>query len=402
MKKVIISAALLVAFTIFATITLSTPNTVLYLLNWGEYIDDSLVQQFEEEKHCQVVLETVTSSEAMYQKIISGTTPYDVAIPGDYMVRKLYAEGYLRELDVKNTNYTALSQYDNIYTDSLTKLMQEYLLDPVTGKEFNAYFAPYFCGAYSLIYSTQNSEVDSVVKENGFRALFDRSLYASPIKIGMYDTARWMVAAYLMSQGKNPNMTHLDGSTDGDIEPALQEEIIKALKDAHFDEFGNDALKRNVASGSLDLCFTQLGDFFDALYLAYSEGQSNIAFNVSIPSVSSAFFDAMVVPTTCQNYELANAFVDFMLQEDHAFQNAQAIGYSPCLKSVCDRYHQEAEAGAYYYGDENTVNALSLKDFLTRYPMYLDPFGSVSELYMFEPKSNDYLTTCEAIFNSLA
>ena len=110
----------------------------------------------------------------------------------------------------------------------------------------------------------------------------------------------------------------------------------------------------------------------------------------------------MVVPTTCQNYELANAFVDFMLQEDHAFQNAQAIGYSPCLKSVCDRYHQEAEAGAYYYGDENTANALSLKDFLTRYPMYLDPFGSAEQLYMFEPKSNDYLTTCEAIFNSLA
>ena len=129
----------------------------------------------------------------------------------------------------------------------------------------------------------------------------DRSLYASPAKIGMYDTARWIVASYLMSQGKDPNLTHLDGSTEGDIEPALQTEIIEALKEAHFDEFGNDALKRNVASGSLDLCFTQLGDFFDALYLAYSEGKNEIDFNVNVPSTSAAFFDAMVIPTTCQN-----------------------------------------------------------------------------------------------------
>ena len=402
MKKIFISAALLIAFTIFATITLSTPNTVLYLLNWGEYIDDSLVHQFEEEKHCQVIVETVTSSEAMYQKIISSTTPYDVAIPGDYMVQKLYTEGYLRKLDVNNTNYASLSQYETIYTDSLTKLMRQYLLDPVTGQEFNAYFAPYFCGAYSLIYSTRNPDVDSVVKQYGFRSLFDRSLYASPAKIGMYDTARWIVASYLMSQGKDPNLTHLDGSTEGDIEPALQTEIIEALKEAHFDEFGNDALKRNVASGSLDLCFTQLGDFFDALYLAYSEGKNEIDFNVNVPSTSAAFFDAMVIPTTCQNETLANTFIDFMLQEDHAYQNATAIGYSPCLKSVCERYRVEAEAGAYYYGDATTKNALLLKDFLTRYPMYLDPFGSVSHLYLFEPKSNEYLTTCEAIFNSLA
>ena len=74
MKKIIIGLMGLSLFTVFAVLVLASPSNILYFLNWGEYIDMSLVQRFEQEKNCQVILETVTSSEAMYQKITSGTT----------------------------------------------------------------------------------------------------------------------------------------------------------------------------------------------------------------------------------------------------------------------------------------------------------------------------------------
>ena len=39
MKKICILFACLIAFTVAACIIISTPSDILYLLNWGEYID---------------------------------------------------------------------------------------------------------------------------------------------------------------------------------------------------------------------------------------------------------------------------------------------------------------------------------------------------------------------------
>jgi spermidine/putrescine-binding protein len=402
-KLLIISTAFLVAFSTFAIIALSTPSSILYLLNWGEYMDKSLIEEFEKEYNCQVVEEDVTSSEAMYQKITSKTTSYDVAIPGDYMVHQLYDEGYLRELDVKNKEYENLNSYQTIFNDGLSSLMETYMKDS-NGKEFNSYFMPYFWGAYSMIYSTKNPEVKTVLSENGFKALWDRSLFTSQVHIGMYDTARWIVSSYLLSKGLDPNITSYDGSKEGDLSEEIQKDCIQTIKNVNFDEFGNDSLKRNVANGSLDYCYTQLGDFFDTLYLVYSQssGTPEINFDILVPKTTAAFFDSMVIPTTTQNYDLANKFINFMLDTDHAYQNAKEIGYSPTLKSVQEKFNTDAEAGELYYEGDEDSQSVTLKDFLSRYPYYLNPLYNTEKVYMLEPKSTQYLTTCETIFNNLA
>ncbi len=402
MKKVlIISLSFLVAFTIFASIVISTPSTTLYLLNWGEYIDHELVAQFEEEYHCQVIEECVTSSEAMYQKITAGSTSYDVAIPGDYTVHQLYDEGYLVNMAIDDPRYENLNHYKDIFSTQLSDLMATYMVNE-EGKEFNSYFMPYFWGAYSMIYTTDKEDVGSTLKSNGFKGLYDRSLFSSDVKIGMYDTARWIVASYLMANDYDPNITSYDGSKEDDLSSEIKNDAIEALQRVKFNEFGNDSLKRDVANGTLDFCFTQLGDFFDALYLVYDESEDDINFDVIVPETTSAFFDSMIIPKTYQNYDLANAFINFMLDPTHAYQNATAIGYSPTLKSVVSLYEEAAENGEYYYGEEGQDRSLTLKDFLTQYPMYLNPLVNSKTVYMFEPKSNQYLTTCETVLNSLA
>ena len=403
MKKIIAILSALVAFTISAVIILQTPSDILYLLNWGEYISMDMVTKFEKENNCQVVLETVTSSEAMYQKITSNTTSYDVAIPGDYVVTQLYNEGYLKEADVNNNKYEYLSGYKTAFNDDLTKMMAKYMVGD-DGNNFSSYYFPYFWGAYSMIYNNAKPEVKSVIESNGFGALYDRSLYSTTVKIGMYDTARWIVSSYLMSRGYDPNITSYDGSHEGDLSEEIQNDVINALKTVKFDEFGNDSLKRNVATGSLDLCYTQLGDFFDTLYLVYDEANfdGNVDFNVYIPDTTTAFFDSMVIPTTCQNYKLANAFINFMMNPDNAYENACAVGYSPTLKGVVDKYNEAATDGEYYYEGETEEASLTMSSFLEKYPMYLNPLYQSTNAYMLEPKDSRYLTTCETIFNNLA
>ena len=126
MKKISIIGSIIILFTIFACIALSSGGNAntLYLLNWGEYINQELITKFEQEYNAIVIEETVTSSETMYQKIMAGTTSYDVAIPGDYMVTKLYKEGLLKEIDVNNQEFKNLNNYKTMFNDDLTKLRE--------------------------------------------------------------------------------------------------------------------------------------------------------------------------------------------------------------------------------------------------------------------------------------
>ncbi len=400
MKKVIAAFSALVLFTIFAVSVLMTPNNILYFLNWGEYIDHSLIEKFQKEYHCQVIEETVTSSEAMYQKITSNTTEYDVAIPGDYTVHQLYNEGKLKQMKVDDSNYKYLSSYKTMFNSSLSNIMKTYMVND-ENNEFNSYYMPYFWGAYSILYNSQKDDVQEVIENNGFASFYNRSLFKEDVKIGMYSTARWIVSSYLLSKVLDPNITSYDGKKENDFDSELKSDIIKSLKEIKFDEFGDDSLKRNVANGTLDFCYTQLGDFFDTLYLLCSESKvQNDNFHVYIPNTTACFFDSMVIPTTCQNETLANAFINFMMNPENAYQNARTIGYSPTLKEVDELFTKNADEGEMYYEDSD--NSLSLKEFLNKYPMYLNPLYNSKNVYLLEPKSNDYLTTCETIFNNLA
>jgi len=403
MKKYALWAipALLVLFTVFAVVVLATPSDVVYLLNWGEYIDRSLVKEFEAKYSCQVIEEDVTSSEEMYQKIQSATTTYDVAIPGDYTVHQLYEEGKLVEIDVDNPDYGNLQNYATMFTPSLKAVMDEDMKDK-EGKDFSTYYMPYFWGAYSLLYSKEKKDVPETVEKNGFASLYDRSLFGQDVRIGMYDNARWIVASYLLSQGRDPNEVDDSGSEEGDLSEETRKEIIAGLRKASFDEFGNDQLKRDVANGSLDLCFTQSGDFFDALYLSFQGGEKEASFGIDVPEKTACFFDSMVIPSTVQNKRLANAFINFMMDPENAYQNARSIGYSPTLSAVAEKFHEHAAKKENYYEDEKSGFRYSLEDFLSSYPTYLDPLERVKKAYLLKPKSVKYLTTCETIFNALA
>lgn len=104
------------------------------------------------------------------------------------MVTKLYKEGLLKEIDVNNQELKNLNNYKTMFNADLTKLREANMKETIT------YSMPYFWGAYSMIYSTKNTEVEEIVKQNDFKALFDKLLYDFDVKTGMYSTARWAVA----------------------------------------------------------------------------------------------------------------------------------------------------------------------------------------------------------------
>ena len=75
----------------------------------GDYIDEDLITKFEEETGIKVVYETYDTNEAMYQKLKSGSSKYDLIFPSDYMVEKLIAEDIVKEI-----NYSNIPNYEKI------------------------------------------------------------------------------------------------------------------------------------------------------------------------------------------------------------------------------------------------------------------------------------------------
>ena len=65
-------------------------RVTLNIYNWGDYIEKSVLKEFEKEYKIKVNYETFTTNEDMYVKINSGGSSYDIDIPSDYMISRTF------------------------------------------------------------------------------------------------------------------------------------------------------------------------------------------------------------------------------------------------------------------------------------------------------------------------
>ena len=120
----------------------------MYVYNWGDYIDESILKDFEEEYGIRVVYDTYATNEDMYVKIKSGGSTYDVIFPSDYMLTRMREEGMLEKLD-------------------LEKIPNSKYIDPrFLGADYdpnNEYSLPYMWGTLGILYNTNlvDDPVDS-------------------------------------------------------------------------------------------------------------------------------------------------------------------------------------------------------------------------------------------------
>ena len=97
MKRILLIA--LLAATCGLTACSRSKKPVLKLYNWAEYVSDDLIERFEKENNCKVIVDNFDSNEAMYAKLKAGGVGYDIAVPSSYQVNKMRQEGMLLELD---------------------------------------------------------------------------------------------------------------------------------------------------------------------------------------------------------------------------------------------------------------------------------------------------------------
>ena len=267
-------------------------RVVLNVYNWGDYLDESVIRDFEKKYNIKVNYDTFSTNEDMYVKLKAGGTDYDVVFPSDYIIERMINEDMLHKLD-----------FDNIPN-------YKYIEDHFKNLEYdpqNEYSVPYFWGTVGIIYN--KTIVDEPV--DSWRILWDPKYEK---EILMMDSQRDSIGVALKMLGYDLNTRDLDELEEAKQALIEQKPLVLA--------YVGDDVKDKMIAGEAALAVIYSGEAF---YMK----QENPDLEYVIPQEGSNFWvDAMVIPKTSKHKKEAELFINFMCDPEVAYKNAIYVGYS--------------------------------------------------------------------------
>lgn len=291
-------ALFLAALSLFALVGCggggANDQKTLKVYNWEDYIDPSVLEDFEKETGIQIDYVRFTLNEDMYVKIKNKSGRYDVAFPSDYMIERMRKENLLLPIDHgKLTNFGQTFEW-----------MQNPEYDP--GSQYSV---PYMWGTVGILYNTDmtGGPIDS------WNAMWDEKYKQSVL---MIKSPRDSLGITLKKLGYSMN------STDQSQLEQARDELIAQGKSGVRLAFGVDEIKDKMLNGEAALGLVWSGD-------AYNTMDKGDFLDYCVPKEgSNLWFDGMVIPQTCKNVDGAHQFIDFMMRPEIAKRNSEYIGYS--------------------------------------------------------------------------
>ncbi len=312
-RRILVPAAAGVILTLMVVliITGSGRTLTLNVYNWGEYISDGsegsldTIAEFErwyEETYGQPVkvnYDTFSSNEDMYNKLAQGASAYDVVIPSDYMIARMISEDMLLPLNYSNIpNFSAITEdFRNLYYDP-----------------DNRYTVPYTYGVVGIIY---NANVVDEADVGGWDLLWNEK-YAN--RILQFNNTRDAFGTAMYKLGLDVN------TTDHAVWDQAQAEL---LRQRPMVSLVTDEIYNLMASGEAAVGTYYAGDYFTMV----DNQADTVDLQFYYPERTNYFVDAMCIPKACQNQELAECFINFMLSREIAIANAEYIYYA-CPNSL--------------------------------------------------------------------
>ena len=126
------------------------PNGQVKVFNWCEYIDEDLIDEFEDEYGIEVIYDTFDTNEAMYPRVEADPSLYDVICPSDYMIEKMIQNDVLQEID-----WDQITNKENIG--------EVYLKSCEGFDPGNKYCVPYTFGTVGILYNKELVDEDAVI-----------------------------------------------------------------------------------------------------------------------------------------------------------------------------------------------------------------------------------------------
>lgn len=290
MKKVL---AILCVLALMLPVCASAQE-VVNVFNWEDYIDESVLQMFEEETGIHVNYMCFTTNEDMIVQVEANPGAFDLCFPSEYIVERMMAKGMLAELN-----------YDNIpNADQIIPYLQNPSYDPE-----GTYSIPYMWGTVGILYNTTMIEDP----EQSWHILWDTQYQNN---VFMLDSIRDSMGITLKYLGYSMNTREV---------PAIMQArdlLIEQKKSGVVKAYQVDETKDKMVAGEAALGLMWSGDAMYAIDL-------NEDLDYFVPAEgSNVWVDCMVIPADARNKENAEKLIDFLCRPDIAQLNCEYIMYS--------------------------------------------------------------------------
>jgi len=165
-------------------------------------------------------------------------------------------------------------------------------------------------GSWDLMWNEKYS--GKILQFNNSRDAFGTAMYRLGIDVNTTDTAQW------------------DQALDSLLE---QRPLVNS--------YVMDEIFNKLESGEAAIGAYYAGDYFTMV----DAQADNVDLQFYYPEPTNYFVDAMCIPTGCQNQELAEIFINYMLSEEAAVANAEYIYYASPNSLVYDNETYQEDMG---------------------------------------------------------
>ena len=333
----------------------------LKVLNWADYIDETVKSDFESwyfnqtGEKVELVYETFDINETALTKIEVGHEDYDVFCPSEYIIERMLKKGLVQPIQ-KDLIADSIYYFDNISPFVTEKFQQ---MAPSTDVRVSDYTAGYMWGTTGFIYNPQFVNREDL--ESWAAVLNPKFENRILMKDAFRDVYSVLVLFAYADQIEKGQVTREE--LVHDITPervaAVKEVLLKAKKQICGWEV--DFGKEEMTKGKAWLNLSWSGD---AQFAIEEAAEIGVMLDYIVPKEgSNVWFDGWVIPKYAKNVKAATYFIDYMCKAENALANMAEIGYVSCAGGVnaaaailADQNDEEewpeTVDASYFFGDQ--------------------------------------------------
>ena len=332
----------------FTSAALSADEPVLNIYNWADYIDPSVIDEFEAEYGIKINYDIYDSAEMVDTKLLTGGSGYDVVTHASTNSALLVPIGVYQPVD-----YSRLENWKNIDPSILQALKE------ASGKDTIG--VPYMWGTTGFAYNVdmiRERMPDAPV--NSADLVFDPDVvkHFADCGVTLLEGASSVIPFVMIYLG-HPNDS---------VEPehlAEVEALLSAIR-PYIKYYSSAKMLLDLPSKEVCIAMSWSGDYSVASSRA-AEAGVEIDLAYSVPSEgSTSWYDIMYIPSDAPHPDNAHLFLDFLLRPDVIARASNYTGYANANIAATELVDPAIRNDTAIYPDQ------SIKDRLQVAPM-LEP-----------------------------
>ncbi|NDR59072.1 polyamine ABC transporter substrate-binding protein [Aliiruegeria sabulilitoris] len=309
--------------------------------NWSDYIDEELLEKFEQETGLDLIYDVFDSNEVLETKMLAGGSGYDVVVPSGTFLQRQITAGAFQKLDLSK-----LPNHANMW-DVVASRTEQY--DPE-----NAYSINYMWGTTGI--GVNVGKVTEILGEDApidsLALVFDPANMEKLADCGVYflDAPAEMIPAALKYIGEDPD------SHDPDV-IAKAEAVFMGVR-PYISKFHSSEYINALANGDICVAVGWSGDILQARdRAAEADNGVEVAYHAAKEG-AQMWFDQMAIPVDAPNPEGAHVFLNFIMDAQNMAAASNYVYYANGNKASQEFLVEDVIGDPAIYPDAATLENL--------------------------------------------